>query len=430
MSKRTGLLLFVALAAVFLVANRGAYRGYFQDDEFDTLSWARYGSSMEYLKGAVTPLFQVNNFRPTGHFYFHEGEHLFGLDFPKYVAVIHLFHLLNVWLVWLLARKLGASALAAGAGAVFFAFHMALFDAFWKPMYVYDVLCATFCLLSVLLYARQRWVLSFVSFWLAYKAKELAVMLPVVLACYEIWFGKRRWKPLVPFFAVSASFGLQGLLLNPNRDNDYTFRFTLAALAKTSVFYAALVFLVPYLGFALPFSLLVKRNRRMWFGLGIMGLFFFPLLFLPGRLFSAYCYLPFTGLAIAFAGMAETLPPAWVAIFFVVCVPLDVHWLRVQERATLARDNDVREWVDALGAFAKSHPTVNQYVADGAPEGFARWGVEGAAKYVTRRFDLTVGYAGDPQADKMMESGKAALLRWDGVRHKLEITEGKLSLPQ
>jgi len=31
----------------------------------------------------------------------------------------------------------------------------------------------------------------------------------------------------------------------------------------------------------------------------MMALFLAPLLFLPGRVFSAYCYLPFAGLAIA-----------------------------------------------------------------------------------------------------------------------------------
>jgi len=32
MSGRTGSILFLLLAAAFLAANRGAYRGYFQDD--------------------------------------------------------------------------------------------------------------------------------------------------------------------------------------------------------------------------------------------------------------------------------------------------------------------------------------------------------------------------------------------------------------
>ena len=71
---------------------------------------------------------------------------------------------------------------------------MALFDAVWKPMYVFDVLCATFCLLSVLMWTRRRWILSLLAFWLAYKAKELAVMLPAVLLCYEMWIGTRRWN--------------------------------------------------------------------------------------------------------------------------------------------------------------------------------------------------------------------------------------------
>jgi hypothetical protein len=354
------------------------------------------------------------------------------LDFPKYVAVLHVFHLLNVWMVWLLARRLGASALAAGAGSVLFVFHMALFDAIWKPMYVFDVLCGMFCLLSVLLYLYQHWVWSFVSFWLAYKAKELAVMLPVVLVCYEVWFGKRRWKPLVPFLAASLSFGLQGLVLNPNHDNQYTFRFTSAALAKTSVFYSGLVFLVPYLGFVLPLALLVNRNRRTYFGLAMMGLFFFPLLFLPGRLMAAYCYVPFTGLAIAFAGIAENVPPVWVGVFFLACLPQDTHWLRVERRATLAGDNEVREWVGTLVGFAKTNPVVDEFVAVGAPASFARWGVEGAVKYAFHRLDVKVTCVDDTESAKMLEGERVAVLWWDGARHKLEITQGKgtSELPQ
>ncbi|HLK68696.1 MAG TPA: hypothetical protein VKU19_34935 [Bryobacteraceae bacterium] len=420
MSRRTGAVLFALLAVLFLAVNRNAYRGYFQDDELDTLSWARYGSAADYLKAAVSPRFQENNFRPAGHFYFHESAQLFGLDFPKYVAGIHLLHLLNVWLVWMLARSLAASPLAAGLGAAFFAFHMALFDAVWKPMYVFDVLCATFCLASLLLYARQRWVWSFVAFWMAYKSKELAVMLPIVLACYEIWFGKRRWRPLLVFFAAAFSFGLQGLLFNPNRDNEYTFRFTLTALAKTSVYYAGRVFLVPYLGFVLPLAAL-HRGRRVWFGLAMAGLFFFPLLFLPGRVFAAYCYLPFTGIAIALTGLAEGVRPVWIGLLVLAWIPLEVHSLRVQERATLARDRDVREWVTTVEAFAKSNPAIDGVVADGAPDGFARWGVEGALKYVFNQYDLKVSYAGDPEAAAMEKSGKVVLLHWDEGHHRLEV---------
>src|SRR5438132_12268914 len=115
-------------------------------------------------------------------------------------------------------------------------------------MYVFDALCAAFSLAALYGWMRGRWVLSFVAFWLGYKSKELAVMLPLLLLFYELWFGKRRWKPLVPFFVVSLSFGLQSMLLNRNRDGDYGFRFTLGALGRTVPFYAVRLFWVPYLG--------------------------------------------------------------------------------------------------------------------------------------------------------------------------------------
>jgi hypothetical protein len=53
---------------------------------------------------------------------------------------------------------------------MFFVFSAAAFDAYWKPMYVFDLLCTTFSLASILFYAYRRWILSFIAFWLAYKS--------------------------------------------------------------------------------------------------------------------------------------------------------------------------------------------------------------------------------------------------------------------
>ena len=414
-SKRAGLILFVAFAALFLLVNAGAYRGWFQDDEIDNLSWTPYLGPADFLKGVITPVFQPNNFRPVGHYYFHAMEEVAGLGFPAYVAVLHGLHLLNVWLLWLVMRRLGAMPAAAAAACLFFGLHMALFDNFWKPMYVFDVLCATFCLLSLWCYAARRWVLSFVAFWLAYKSKELAVMLPLVLACYEVWFGQRRWKVLVPFFLVSLSFGLQGMIGNPNKDNDYTFRFTLDALAKTSAFYAGRVFLMPYAGFAVVLFAVLSRHRRTWFGIAAMLLFLFPVLFLPGRIFSAYCYLPFAGLAIAMTGIAETASMAALAIFLVLWLPLDWRESRLRRRDTLRQDAAIHTWMDGVRAFVASREKVEAFEYDGAPAGFHSWGVEGALKYFYERNDLKVLPAGGAV------SGRVALLKWDEVRQRLEI---------
>lgn len=418
MSKRAGILLFLLLAALFLLVNRGAYRGYFQDDEIDNLSWAPSLPAVDYLETALSARFQENNFRPVGHFYFYAAGRALQLEFPGYVAPIHLLHLFNVWLIWLLARRLGAKPFASAAACLFFAFHMALFDAVWKPMYVFDVLCATFCLLSLLFYAHGRWIWSFVAFWLAYKSKELAVMLPLALACYELWFGQRRWVRLAPFFLVSFSFGLQGMLSHSNRNNDYTFRFTPAALATTSAFYASRVFLVPWLGLVLPAAAVVWRNRRTWLGLAMMAVFFFPLLFLPGRLFSAYCYLPFTGLALAFAGMADAVRPAAVAAFLLLWAPIEYRELRTQRRATLAADDEVRQWVGGVARFAKTAPRVDAAVCAGLPAGFHRWGAAGALHYLIRP-GLEIRFLDDAGDRKPLADERVALLYWDPGQRKL-----------
>jgi len=420
MSKRTGLLLFLLLAAVFLVLNRAAYRGYFQDDDINSIAWTRWNPALEYLKGALTPVYS-HSYRAVGFYYYHLTGRAFGLDFPKYVAVIQAIHLLNLWLLWLLMRRMGSPPLAAAAGCVFFALHAALLDTVWKPMYVFDLLCGTLCVASVLFWARGRWILSFFAFWLAYKSKELAVMLPVVLVCYELWFGGRRWLRLAPFVAASLSFAAQALLLHPEQAGDYSFHFTLDTIAATAPFYAEKVFLTPYLGFLLPLGAVVARNRRTWFGLAMMGLFLFPLLWLPGRIYSGYCYLPFTGLAIAMAGIAETAKPAAIAIFFLLWLPADIYWLNAQGDETLRHDRDTREWITTLGKFAKTRPAVTGFVYKGFPEAFHNWSAEAGVKYFFRLLDITVPPANSPEGAQLLRNGRVAILNWDAVRHRLEI---------
>jgi hypothetical protein len=415
MSYRRGALLFLLFAALFLISNYGAYRGYFQDDEIDNLSWTPFLTTLDFLQGLVTPLYQPHNFRPAGHYYFHAVEAVAGLNYPVYVAVIHGLHLLNVWLLWLIVRRLGAGPLAAAGACLFFGVNMALFDNFWKPMYVFDVLCGTFSLVSIWCWARGRWILSFLAFWLAYKSKELAVMLPVALACYELWFGKRRWKYLLPFFAVSLSFGLQGILRSPGTGNDYSFHFTFDSLAHTAPFYAGRFFLLPYLGFAIPLLFIVARNRRLWFGLAAMSLFLFPLLFLPGRVFSAYCYLPLAGLAIALTG----LPPAAVMTFAILMLPMDLRVLRRNSRETLGRDHQVRIWMDAVQRYAAQNPDSRTFVFIGAPQGFERWGVEGTLKYYYKRGDLIIREVNDPDAGGL----RAVRLMWDYGNQRLSIID-------
>jgi hypothetical protein len=421
MNKSIGLALFLAVALLFFIANRGASKGFFQGDELDSLSWTPQIPITDFVKDLVNPIYNARNFRPVGHLYFRIMSRAFGLDFQHYLLPLHLLHLLNVWLLWLVLRNLGASPFAASAGALFFAFHMAVFDVYWKPMYAFDLFCAAFCLLSLLCWIKRRWVLSFLAFWLAYKSKELAVMLPAVLACYEIWFGKRQWRPLIPFFLVSLSFGLQGIFRNPNVGNDYAFRFTPRAVAAGAKFYAGELFGIPFAGFALLALPALHRDRRLWLGVAATVLFFVPLVFLPGRLFSAYWYLPLMGVAMALSSLADGRFGLLAAVFLAAWLPWNYLDLRDYRGQKLEEDAESRNYVAQLRASAASFQGIPTFLYHGMPPSFPPWGAAGVLRYLLPDMNVKMYPMEDPAAAALLQSAAVAALVWVEADRKLWI---------
>lgn len=411
--KRGFALAAAGIALSFVVLNFRAYDGFFQDDEIDTLSWSPSRHFSEYVIAFLKPTFDASNFRPVGHIYYPLMGRAFGLDFPPYVTPLFAIHLINGALLFLLLRKISVGRWAALAGTAFFTLSASAFEAYWKPMYVFDLLCATFSLASILLYAYRRWILSFIAFWCAYKAKELAVMLPVVLLAYEYWLGSRRYRALIPFFAVSLSFGAQGILFNPNKDNEYTFRFTPAALLATVPFYAGRFLLIPFSGFAL-LGLALLRDRRVWFGLTAGAAFLFVLLFLPGRLFEAYAYLSLAGASIAMAAAATHVRPAWAWAALALWMPWNIHDLRREARTKLALDDEAAAFVFQLKAWTAKHPDApHTLVYSGLPRGYHHWGVTGAWNIANQSVGLPALYEGWPEAEKAVAAGHVTMCAWD-----------------
>ena len=408
------------MAVLFLILNAPAYTGYFQDDELDIMGWAPFVRASDFVRGLASPRFIPSNFRPVGHYYYHLLTILFHLHFAAFVIPLQMTHLLNVWLLWMIAQKLDLKTAAIFIGAVFYIFNAALMDVYWKPMYVFDVLCTTFCLLSLLLWLHKRWILSFVAFWFAYKSKELAVMLPFVIATYEFVLGQKLWKPLIPFFLASLSFGLQGLLLNPNKDNAYTFRFQLGALAKTASFYSSKLFSLRLAGLALLPLPFVVRDRRIWFGVSTAILLLIPLLFLPGRMFAAYWCLPVVGVAIVIMTLASHYKTAMAALL-ILWLPWNMIQFHRARLETLRLEKANRAYVAELERFARSTPTQRSFVYDGRPEGFHPWGVAGAISCVYRAVGQQVLYIDDPSARQRVERGEAVWLHWDPSVHELQI---------
>lgn len=402
--------------------NYRLYDGYFQADELDNLVWAPGLPLRSYLTGFLSPRFQADNFRPVGHLYFLLLGRAFGLDFPNYMTPILGIHLLNAYLLWRLMRRLEIPGGGALTGVAFFALSAAAFDAYAKPMYVFDLLCATFCLTSLLLFASRRMLLSFVAFWCAYKAKELAVMLPVVLLVYEWYFGKRRTVVLLPFFAASLSFGLQGLLLNPNKDNEYTFRFTGAALANTIPYYAQRFLCFRYSGFLL-LLLAPIRDRRIRFGLAATLCFLFTLLFLPGRLFEAYAYLPLSAACIALAAAASRLKPWMATALVLVWLPWNVRQQREELDAKMALDDEAASYVEQLNGWVAKHPSITTYVYRDKPRAYPIYGVLAAWNLAHHTSGLPAWWHELPEADEALRKGPVAygVWQWNGKAGKLTV---------
>jgi hypothetical protein len=280
-----------------------------------------------------------------------------------------------VIILYLILRRLKLPPVASGAGALFFMFQVATLDIYWKPMYVFDLLCGTFCLLTLLLYIRGNWILGLVTFWLAYKSKEVAVMFPLALAAYELLEGQKSWKRLIPYFLISLNFGVQGLLLSPHNDNAYALHFTLGTIWKGWSYYSSELFFVPYL---VLLAAVLLRDRTINFGLVTTLVLLFPMLVLPGRQFAAYWYVPLIGFGIIAATLASRAPRWLLVSFFIAWFALNYAMLRPKRSAILASANDNRTYVAAVADFARKNPEIQVVGYDGSPPEMHVWGIEGA----------------------------------------------------
>jgi hypothetical protein len=409
---------FLVAAVLFYFANRAAYKGFFSDDDLTNTGWPTYVGNDTFYNGLLTPKFDESNFRPVGFLYYRFMGRTFKLNYPPYVFVIQGLHVINVIILFLLLRRLNFSNVAAGSGALFYTFHAAVMEAYWKPMYVFDLLCATLCLITLLLYIRGHWILALPAFWLAYKSKEIAVMLPVALLAYEFLLGRRNWKRLLPFFAISFSFGLQALWYNTHLPpaNPYVLHFTPLLLWKTIAFYSSSILFLPFAGIALLALPFLVRDRRLYFGMLLMVSMLIPMIPLSSRFATVYWYVPLIGLAIAVAAIASRVPRWTVAVFFVLWLPLNYAMLRTTRSEILVQAGEARWYVSGLLDYARRIPPVKAVVFESTPPDMAPWGIEGANHQVFGMF-VDVKWYRDPNVAQALAKVPMAIVSYYPVPH-------------
>ncbi len=111
------------------------------------------------------------------------GFHLTGL----------LLHLLNVCLMFALARRLFSDDRLAFLAAAVFAVHPVQNEAVMVAAFREDLLVFSFGVGALLLFLRNRFLLSWLCYALAVLSKESAVMVPFLVFFYERYFrGKER----------------------------------------------------------------------------------------------------------------------------------------------------------------------------------------------------------------------------------------------
>ncbi|MBL0157672.1 MAG: hypothetical protein IPP47_11300 [Bryobacterales bacterium] len=424
-SRKTGAALMALLAALFLLINKASYHGYFQHDDFAHLSWCTKGAWTSFVAGALSPEFYPHLFRPLGHLHYHLMEKAVGLTYWPFLAAVQVYHLAAAWVLWMVLRRLRFGVAAAAAVVVFFTLNMAVFRIFWNPAFVFDLGCGLFCLISFLLWMDRRWMASFVFFFLAYRWKETAIMLPAVLGLYEILLAERKeWRRLLPFLAVSAWFGVQGLLsFRGGSQTEYQFAATGGALWQTVRYYASRVFLIPWAGLVLLVAPWFGKDRRLQFGCAAFWVLLCPMLLLPGHLNDTYLYVPMLGAAVAVAALFERWGRLAILGFFLIWLPADYLALRTRRSDNLHEADENRPYLTALAEIVKAHPNTREFVFEASPAGLPDWGIESALRYFYPPKNVTLQQIRTDQDRAGVPAAPAVLLGWDPLGRQLRAME-------
>jgi hypothetical protein len=112
------------------------------------------------------------------------------------------------------------------------------------------------------------------------------------------------------------------------------------------------------------------------------------LLFLPGRLFSVYLYVPLIVLAPGIAAIASRVRPRALAVGLALLLGIDFQVLRTKRKAELAMAHEARAYMDQLRA-AKAQLAPTAYF-ENVPLGYRLHGITGALRLVLRNPDARV----------------------------------------
>jgi hypothetical protein len=205
-TRRKTVFLALAVAAITILAFRRALGIFFLSDDFVIVTIGNTWN-LAAFRYALTHGGGDGFFRPLGIVALALAAKLSSFDPVRWHAWSLGIHAINSVLVLFLARRLGATPLAAAFAGVLFGVHGSRPEAAVWIAGQFDLLATLFVLSGFLLFLRATnpWThaAALTCFAVAALSKESAFIFPLLLAIYVLW----KRQPLVrtvPYFALAA----------------------------------------------------------------------------------------------------------------------------------------------------------------------------------------------------------------------------------
>ncbi len=208
-------LVAVLFAAFFFYCTGFGLRTQFGYDDVMNIDFAWEPPLKNLALALVVPFTKF--YRPVGSLVYRIVFDIFGLKPLPFRIVVYGFLLLNLYLVYKLARRLSGSGEIAAMSALLYTFHGRLAGIYLNNGTLYDVVCATFTFLTLLYYIGVRqdgrgiqgwaWLKLLALFICGLNAKEMAAAIPLLLLIYELLYHRpvlKRPAALLPALVCGA----------------------------------------------------------------------------------------------------------------------------------------------------------------------------------------------------------------------------------
>lgn len=207
LGRRGAVLLALGVIAITAIALRRALGIYFLSDDFILVRIGREWTATAF-RYSITHGGGDGFFRPFGYASFALDARLGGIDPVWWHASSLAIHSANAVLVLFLARRLGASTLAAGFVGALFAVHGIHPEAVVWIAGRFDLVATFFLLAGVLLFTQAGLrvplhVAALACFVLAALTKESAFIFPFLIGGYAVT-KRQALKSTIPYFVLAA----------------------------------------------------------------------------------------------------------------------------------------------------------------------------------------------------------------------------------